>query len=145
MPTAVRYQGRGQSGVSCRTVQIRANRMLRALEVGDAELSVLLCDDATMRRLNRRYRRRGGATDVLSFAMAEGVAVAGPYRVLGDVVISLEAAARQAEERGQRVLDEVTVLLAHGLLHLTGSDHQSVAEQRRMQLQTRMLVAAARR
>lgn len=82
------------------------------------EVSVLLTGDEEIRALNRQYRRKDKATDVLSFpATTEGVA--------GDLAISLETALRQAQERGQPLEVEIKVLLLHGLLHLAGYDHEA--------------------
>lgn len=86
----------------------------------EGEVSVLLTGDEEIRALNRRYRRKDKATDVLSFpaaGTAEGVA--------GDLAISLETAQRQAQERGQPLEMEIKVLLLHGLLHLAGYDHEA--------------------
>jgi probable rRNA maturation factor len=140
-----------RSGVSARTIgsaplRSRAERMLRALELPRAELSVLLCDDATIHALNRQHRRKDKPTDVLAFALREGKArpPAGAAEPLGDVVISLDTARRQAEERQRTLWDEVTLLLAHGLLHLVGYDHRTRAEERVMNARADVLVAAAR-
>lgn len=81
-------------------------------------VSVLLCGDARMRRLNREWRRMDRSTDVLSFP-------SGLPGALGDVVVSLPYAARQAKERGHAREREVKVLLAHGVLHLLGYDHET--------------------
>ena len=124
-------------------VRRRAEKMLAALGLEDAELSVLLCDDATIHELNRDYRRRDRPTDVLAFAMREGEGGGADLELLGDVVISLDTARRQAREGGRAIAREVTVLLAHGLLHLLGFDHRTDAEERRMKARTDVLVAAA--
>src|SRR5437764_190517 len=124
---AVLVQDRVRSRhVRASTVQRLAQRMLAALALEHAELSILLCDDATMRVLNRRYRGLDRSTDVLAFAIAEGESLprAGPV-LLGDIVISLPTAARQARAAGKDLLGELTHLLAHGLLHLLGCDHQT--------------------
>lgn len=84
------------------------------------EVDVLLAGDRTLRRLNREYRGKNKATDVLSFPAAEDLAEVHA----GDLAISLETAARQAEEHGHTLRDEVRVLLLHGLLHLHGMDHE---------------------
>jgi probable rRNA maturation factor len=92
-----------------------------------AELSIVLADDATVRELNRTYRGTDAATDVLSFAQSEGEAFAHPAEVaphLGDIVISLDTARRQAVGYAQALGDEVSHLLVHGVLHLLGYDHQ---------------------
>ncbi len=120
--------------------------MLRALELHEAELSILLCDDETIQELNRRYREQDKPTDVLAFAMQEGKPMGpsgqGTGSMLGDVVISLPTATRQARERGRPIVQEVTFLLAHGLLHLIGYDHGSRDEERRMSAMTDVLLAA---
>jgi probable rRNA maturation factor len=84
------------------------------------EVEVLLASDRTLRRLNRTFRGKDKATDVLSFpaaAFAEGHA--------GDLAISLDTAKKQAIEQGHTLRDEVRVLLLHGLLHLCGMDHET--------------------
>ena len=84
------------------------------------EVEVLLAGDRTLQRLNREFRGKNKATDVLSFpAMAE---MAGVFA--GDLAVSLETAQRQAAEHGHSLRDEVRVLLLHGLLHLSGMDHE---------------------
>jgi probable rRNA maturation factor len=125
-------------------VRRRAERMLEALRMTEAELSVLLCDDAVIQELNRDWRGKDRPTDVLAFAMQEGEGGDVQPLVLGDVVISLETARRQAAAREGSAAAEVTFLLAHGLLHLLGFDHQSPEEERRMHARTDALCAAAR-
>ena len=83
-----------------------------------AGVSVLLCGDARMRRLNRDFRRIDRPTDVLSFP-------AGTSGFLGDVAIDVPYAARQARRRGHSLEREVQLLLAHGVLHLLGHDHET--------------------
>ena len=116
-----------------------ARRLLGALRLSDAELSILLVSDRVMRDLNRRHRGRDRTTDVLAFAQGEGVARP-PDGLLGDVVISVDTARRQAAERGASPGHEAERLLVHGLLHLLGYDHErSAAEARRMQRRERAL------
>lgn len=102
-----------------------------ALETEDiasgTELSVLLTDDAAIRELNRLYRDTDAPTDVLSFAQMEGeafVAPEGAAQHLGDVIISVETARRQALEYGVTIQNEAGHLLVHGVLHLLGYDHE---------------------
>jgi probable rRNA maturation factor len=87
------------------------------------EVDVLLADDATLKRLNRTYRGKNKATDVLSFPAAYNE-FAGENQTAGDLAISLETAARQASAYGHSLRDEVRILLLHGLLHLHGMDHE---------------------
>ncbi|MBN1654068.1 MAG: rRNA maturation RNase YbeY [Deltaproteobacteria bacterium] len=119
--------------------------MLRALNYGSWELSVLLCDDSTIRELNRRYRKEDQPTDVLSFSMVEEGQIEAYSQMLGDIVISVPTAIRQAAANQHAILDEITILLAHGLLHLLGFDHQTRVQKRKMQARVDMLVAAANR
>jgi rRNA maturation RNase YbeY len=108
-----------------------AQRILDGAGAPDSELSLELVGDGRMQRLNRRYRRRDSPTDVLSFPMREAN---GPRtRLLGDVVISLDAADRQAGAGGWSMEEELLRLLTHGILHLLGYDHErGPAEARRM-------------
>ena len=85
----------------------------------DAEVSVLFCGDARMRALNRRYRRKDRSTDVLAFPSGD----AGPF--LGDLVISVPYASRQARRRAEPLPREIDRLLVHGFLHLLGYDHET--------------------
>lgn len=87
------------------------------------ELSVLFCNDDFIRKLNKDWRDEDHATDVLS--MSQHIPELDlPILMLGDIVISVETAARQAEERGHTLLDEIRILMVHGLLHLLGFDHE---------------------
>jgi len=79
------------------------------------EVICLLTDDRELRRLNRRFRASNYATDVLSFPNQNG----------GEIAISLERAAAQAAEHGHTVFDEIRILMLHGVLHLSGLDHES--------------------
>ncbi len=119
--------------------------MLAELELAHAELSVLLTNDAQVHALNRKHREKDKPTDVLSFPLDEGGGADGAVsgtRVLGDVVISLDTAARQARARKRELLPEMRFLLAHGLLHMLGYDHGDPAEKREMDAMTRRLVRA---
>lgn len=84
-------------------------------------VSVLLTGDAEIRRLNREFRGKDKATDVLSFPAGDG---AGRSRTAGDLAVSVETAAREAEQRGHSLETELRVLLLHGVLHLAGFDHE---------------------
>ncbi|MFT5359251.1 MAG: putative rRNA maturation factor, partial [Polyangiales bacterium] len=81
-------------------------------------------------------------TDVLAFAMNEGEAAHVQAHILGDIVISLSTARRQAAEHGRTIASEVRWLLAHGLLHLLGFDHQNTGDYRRMMARQDVLVWA---
>ena len=104
-----------------------AETLLRALKQGRAELSIALVGDREMRPLNRRYRKKKKTTDVLSF-FVEDQPVRGA-KILGDVVISVEQARRQAKARGKTLKSEMATLLIHGVLHLLGYDHEKSPRQ----------------
>ncbi len=96
---------------------------------GESEVSVLFTDDVFIADLNSQYRGVEGPTDVLSFAMSEdggdtdAFHIPGLVDMLGDIVVSLETAQRQAEQEAQPEDDRIALLLVHGLLHLLGYDH----------------------
>jgi len=108
----------------------RATIVLSAIDAADAELSVVLCGDDTIRTLNAEWRAKDAATDVLSFP--QGEMPPGAPRHLGDVVISVDTAQRQADELGHALDDELGVLLTHGVLHLLGHDHHEADDRAAM-------------
>ncbi len=126
-----------------------AAALLRASGVDNCELSILIVDDSRMRVLNRDFRNRDRATDVLSFPQFDGIpgragaaARNAPPLPLGDVVISLETARRQAAAGGLQTAGRLRALLVHGFLHLLGYDHErSLADARRMFARERALGA----
>jgi probable rRNA maturation factor len=140
----VTTRGGPHPGASASVVARRAAKMLRALGLRDVELSIALVDDGTIRELNRRHRKKDRPTDVLSFPLLELAPGDAARGALGDVIVSVPTARRQAGRRRRPLLDELTMLLAHGLLHLLGHDHRDDAEERDMTARTRALEAAAR-
>jgi probable rRNA maturation factor len=118
-----------------------AARLLGLLSMSDAELSVVLCDDAFIHPLNRDYRGKDAPTDVLSFAQRDGEDADPNDPVLGDVIISVQTAQRQASQRGYGLDKELRVLLVHGMLHLLGHDHLEPGEAAKMQAEERRLLA----
>jgi probable rRNA maturation factor len=96
---------------------------LRRLGHRSAEVGVLVCDDTTIHALNRQYRHQDRPTDVLSFPADTPGADGAPY--LGDVAISLETARRQAARRRIPLERELGLLLLHGVIHLSGYDHET--------------------
>ena len=133
-----------QSQVRCVTFdQACLARLARAIlsDVGEAsaELGILFVGDQRMRGLNRRYRGKDRTTDVLAFPM-RGVPHSSSH-LLGDVVIAVPTAARQAKQGHRSLAEELTVLLVHGILHLCGYDHErSKTEARRMHRRERMIL-----
>ncbi len=100
------------------------------------EVSVVLADDEYIRQLNHQYRGKDCSTDVLSFALNEGEEpdiVDGPDEILlGDIIISLETAVRQAEEYNHSLERELAFLTVHGMLHLLGYDHEKEEDRCKM-------------
>ena len=126
----VSAEGRGK-GYAARVVRAAATRQLsRAGASG--ELSVVVVGDRRMRRLNRLFRGKDRPTDVLSFPQGGGV--------IGDVVISLDTARRQAREGGWTLARELRLLVAHGILHCLGHDHEDRRGARRMAAAERRLL-----
>ncbi len=111
----------------------------RALAARDAEISLVLADDATLRRYNRDYRGIDKPTNVLAFAAVEAPGGAGAPEgaegplLLGDVLLARETLAREAEEQGKRPADHLCHLVVHGVLHLLGQDHQTEGEAQVME------------
>ncbi len=109
------------------------------------EVAIVLSDDESLRELNRRFRGVDAPTDVLSFSNE----TVGPYagmaaspRYLGDIVISLPRAQAQAEQVGAQVVQELQLLIVHGMLHLLGYDHADEAQKAKMwDVQARILQA----
>ncbi len=96
------------------------------------ETSILLLDDCRIAELNETYLHRQGPTDVISFPQYDGSVPPGLPQLLGDVVISVETAVRQAPRHGNTAGEEIVVLLIHGVLHLLGYDHEQSPEQERI-------------
>jgi len=146
MPVLVTRKAPASVALRSQHVRSIAEKMLRYLERESDELSILLTDDAFIRTLNATHRGKDRPTDVLSFAQEEGESSPSEQEpaLLGDVVISLDTAERQARTRRHSLLDEVTFLLAHGILHLIGYDHQTDEEEAAMNLMTARLVESAK-
>ena len=114
---------------------------------GPLEISVVFTDDAEQRSLNRAWRGKDSATNVLSFpnmddAAAPAAAPGGPPRLLGDIVLARETVQREAQAQGKTLTDHSSHLLVHGVLHLLGYDHLEEAEAAEMEtLETEILAA----
>jgi probable rRNA maturation factor len=142
-------------GIRCDTVASRpyapavrsdCSRLIRAEGLTAGELSIVLTGDGAIRKLNREFRGIDRATDVLSFPQfddaGDAAANAAARLPIGDVVISIDTAIRQADRIGVEPADRIRTLLIHGFLHLLGYDHErSTAEARRMFARERELAA----
>ncbi|MBL8076030.1 MAG: rRNA maturation RNase YbeY [Nitrospira sp.] len=121
-----------------------AQRVLLLSGEAHSELSLELIGDRRMQRLNREYRHRDRTTDVLAFPTREAIVPNGlscRTSLLGDVVISLPTAIRQARAMGRSVDEELAILLVHGVLHLCGYDHErNMREAKRMSRRERTIL-----
>ena len=126
--------------ISLNRMRTTARALLNALGSPDAELSVVIMDDGQIAQLNQQYRHRNGPTNVLAFAMNEGEFADLTPDLLGDVIISAETAAREADELGISLSRRLDFLLTHGILHLFGYDHErSEADEAEMDRKTEEL------
>ena len=121
-------------------VRRRIQAMLSLLQLKEAELSVVFSNDDQLHQLNKAYRGKDKPTDVLAFPMREGdfarLHASLPSSMLGDVIVSVPTAVRQAKAAKRPPLEEITMLVAHGLLHLLGWDHDTKAKDRAMRAET---------
>jgi probable rRNA maturation factor len=114
-----------------------AQRILDDLGCPEAELSVTIVGDRSIRSLNRDYLGRDKPTNVISFAMQEGEFATLNPELLGDVVVSADTAAREAEEGGESFFSRLSFLLLHGILHITGYDHERSGETEAARMEAR--------
>ncbi|MBI3810893.1 MAG: rRNA maturation RNase YbeY [Nitrospirae bacterium] len=124
-----------------------AEKVLHKLGRPEVEIGLLFVNDRRIRSLNRVYRGKDQPTDVLAFSLAHSKPVKvknnpdrSPPFLLGDVVISVPTARRQAREQGHGLRREITQLMIHGILHLLGHDHEKATEARRMRRKERILL-----
>lgn len=110
-------------------IQKKAQAILNALGCPNGELSLLIVDDPQIERLNKEYLRRNGPTNVIAFPMQTGEFADIAPQLLGDVVISIETAAREGEMAGSSLEDRIIQLLVHGILHLLGYDHEKSEDE----------------
>ena len=136
----VRLRGRrGLPRVDRAYLRTSARRILRATNNTRSELSIVLIDDEGIAELNQAYRGIAGPTDVLSFSLLEGVHSDHRGPLLGDVIVSLDTASRQARRARRSLEDEVIRLIIHGTLHLLGHDHEHAEEARVMRAEERRI------
>ena len=102
------------------------------MDCPDSELSILIVDDPQIEELNQQYLHREGPTNVIAFAMREGDFPDLSPHLLGDVVISADTAAREAENAEMSMEQRFNELIVHGILHLMGYDHETDEEEARV-------------
>ena len=124
--------------ISTKSWQHFTKHTLAAINPAKSSATIVFVSDAAIKKLNRQFRGKNSATDVLSFPMRPESFEAGTQSNLGEVVISVARAARQAKENGLTFKNEVEQLILHGLLHLNGYDHETDdGEMNRMELKLR--------
>lgn len=139
MPVELRVRLRRKKLVRQTAVRRLAESLLGVVGESHSELGLELVGDDRMRRLNGLYRGKDSTTDVLAFSLREAPGPSSP--LMGDVVISIPAVARQAISHRHSMDKEFAVLLIHGILHLCGYDHErGEGEAQRMRRQERRLL-----
>lgn len=129
-----------RSGVDARALKSTMRSLMAAVGQNDAAISVTLVDDEAIRGINRDHRGKDKPTDVLSFPLEPE-----PFaqeKLLGDIVISLDTAKRQAADYDAPLQREIYRLLIHGLLHVLGHDHEKAGERKEMEAEERRLARA---
>jgi len=124
--------GHAKGGPHGKRLATTAREFLARLGLVGCELSLSVVTDRTIRRLNRTWREKDKPTDVLSFPGGDPVPGAVGPRLIGDIVISLDTAVRQAKAYERPLAEELRRYLAHGLLHLLGHDHEEPKEAKKM-------------
>lgn len=115
------------------------SRLLEILDEKESELSILLTTDSEIRKLNKKYFNKDKPTNVISFSFIEdGTKL--PIRVLGDIIISVETAQKEAEALGKNLMEHLLYLTIHGLLHILGYDHKEKREAKLMEKRTEELL-----
>jgi len=121
-------------------IKMKLKRILKDLECHNAELSILITDDKHMAELNSRFLKRNGPTNVLAFPVKDDNPDEPETSMLGDIVISLDAAMRDAIKAGESLTKMIDRLLIHGLLHLLGYNHERSEEALKMEEETERLL-----
>lgn len=120
-----------------RRLRSSLKRLMKALRCEESELSLLLVDDDQIREFNRTYLKRDRSTNVISFSMREGEFSDINPQLLGDIILSVETAHRDAAAEGIDFMDEVEFLVIHGLLHLLGYEHENTTDKEARRMKTR--------
>jgi rRNA maturation RNase YbeY len=129
MPVLIRTEGL-VANISTQQVATCGEHLLAAYGMEKVELSILLVDDKRMAELNHAYRQKKGTTNVLSFPISEEMNFSGPEQ-LGDIVISVDTARKEAGQKGVSAHQRIERLLIHGFVHLLGYDHERSTKKTR--------------
>lgn len=125
-------------GIDAKRWREFATAALKSIKRDAHDVSIVFVSDATIRKLNRQFRAKDYATDVLSFPCEPEVFESNEAKTLGEIVISVDRATAQAKENGLSFTNEVEQLVLHGMLHLCGYDHETDdGEMNRLELKLR--------
>ena len=127
-------------GVDEKKIKKISRSALEGMGEDEAELSLLLVDDSYIRKLNKKYRGSDYKTDVLAFAMRDGEGVPPDSPILGDVVISVETAKREAINRKRKFDEEMNLYIVHGILHLLGYEDETAEKKKTMESKEKELL-----
>lgn len=114
--------------VNLRHVRLLLSKIMKYLDCKDKEISLLFVDNNEIREINKRYLNRDYPTNVITFSLTEGEFGNINPKVLGDIVISVETALKDAEEAGIELNEELEFLMIHGMLHLLNYNHENTNE-----------------
>ena len=117
-----------------RKIRETVSGIFKILDCTDKEISIVLTDDENIKALNHQYLRRDKSTNVISFAMQEGEYGNINPQIMGDVIISLETAQRDAEKGNLTFQQEIDFLLIHGILHLLGYNHENTSREKAIEM-----------
>jgi probable rRNA maturation factor len=123
--------------VSFKQLHRYLGKVLRFLNLSSQRVSILLCDDRLIKRLNQKYFGNSSLTDVIAFPLRDSL----EPDYLGEVVVSVERAVRVAPKLGRRWQDELKLYLVHGILHLSGYDDRTKAGRLRMEKKQEEIIA----
>lgn len=111
-----------------RKIRIKVNKLLKIMDCANKEISITFVDDVTIQRINKQYLSKDKPTNVISFSLQEGEFGGINPEVLGDVVISVDTASSDADKGNLSFDEEILFLIIHGLLHLTGYNHENTSK-----------------
>ena len=131
--------------INWQSVKQLARFVLKYQKISSVEVGLLFVDNSYIARLNRKYFKRQGPTDVIAFPMNEGRKAECSPQLLGDIVISIEKAVEYSEEHNKDLYMEISLYLIHGILHLLGYDDIIAEDRKEMMKQQRKLLNRAKR
>lgn len=117
-----------------RKIRTEVTKLLNLLDCGEKEISITFVNDATIQRINKQYLCRDKTTNVISFSLQEGEYGNINPALLGDIIISVDTAIRDANNGNLSLKEEILFLIAHGMLHLLGYNHENTSRANAMRM-----------